>query len=125
MLINCCCFFILAKKKMFSFNHFPDLVLEKMVLFMDLPELCYIVWELTRGSDKRHYNKCYKCRNFLKISIDEIWKKWDHETYTPFYLFIYKLTKRTFFDEFCKNKNNLSHFYVYFRGFLPGLVCIL
>ena len=110
---------------MFSFNHFPDLVLEKMVIFMDLPELCYVVWELTRRSDKKHYNKCYKCKNFLKICLDEIWKKWDHDLYTPFYLFIYKLTKRTIFDKFCIDKNNLSYFYVYFKGYLPGLICIL
>ena len=107
----------------------PLPIATRVVGHLPLPELALMVWEFHRGGVKPHFKNCKLCNSFIKMCIDEMWKKWDHEAYEDFGCFIFLLTKRKRFDTFCKNiktKNNkIKHFYTYFEGYAPGIVTFI
>ena len=105
----------------------PVPLIARVLPTLPLPELALLAWEMDRGVGKAHFEKCQVCQHVGEWCIDEIWKKWNHEGYEKFHLFIYKLIKASRFDKFCNNvtNDNIKHFNVYFEGFTPGLVCIM
>ena len=117
------------KTKMIELIHFlhPFPIASCITGYLPLPELALIVWELHRGGEKSHFKNCSACNNFAQWCIDEMWRKWNHEGYEKFHMFIYKLIKTSRFDNFCLNisKKNIKHFNVYFEGWTPGLICIM
>ena len=118
-------------KKMIQIVHLlhPGPIALRAVRHLPLPELALFVWEFHRGGSKDHFQNCCKCRNFIHFCLNEMWKKWDHDCYTQYGVFIFLLTKRSRFDTYCKNinKNNneLRHFYTYFQGYAPGIVTFM
>ena len=94
---------------------------------LPLSELALIAWEMYRGGTKSHFENCPVCQHVGEWCINEMWKKWKHDEYENFHMFIYKLIKTARFDKFCNNvtNENIEHFNVYFEGWTPGLICFL
>ena len=110
---------------------FPTPIATRIVNHLPLPELVAIVWEFHRGccEKKRLYRKkpcrcvrathfkiCFRCQDFIRFCLNEIWKKWDNDQYTRYGIFIFNLTKECRFDWFFlnleknnKNNNQLKH----------------
>ena len=133
--MKCCklllIFLFLVIKKMIQIVHLlhPGPIALSVVRHLPLPELALIVWEFHRGGSKDHFKNCCKCRNVIHFCLNEMWKKWDHDCYTRYAVFIFLLTKRTRFDWYCENinkyNNKLIHFYTYFQGHAPGVVTFM
>ena len=94
---------------------------------LPLANLALLAWEMHRGVGKAHFEKCPVCQHVGEWCIDEMWKKWKHDEYQSFHLFIYRLIKKSTFYNFSNNvtNENLKHFNVYFEGWTPGLISIM
>ena len=128
-----------------------DPVLKQVLLDGSLPELVEFYWRRQRGCCeegmkarrkrellaaweckgpiKEHLKKCENCKKKVDDILMEIWRRWKHDEWWEFGGVFFKLLILGQFDCFFLNIDEkdikLNHLNVYFRGFLPGLVCIM